>query len=114
MEVYYHGNRLSSFRAQAPSSVIGDTGWASGAPLAAIPAEETDAHAGCGAEQDQGCQPSFAVGESMIAASQAQGQMLTNAVANQQKTNLVGLTATSLMPSFASCGASRRKMRIMT
>ena len=42
-----------------------------------------------------GSVPSFAVGESMIAASQAQGQMLTNAVANQQKTNLVGLTATT-------------------
>ena len=42
-----------------------------------------------------GSAPSFAVSESMISASQAQGQMLTNAVANQQKTNLVGLTATT-------------------
>lgn len=38
--------------------------------------------------------PSFAVGESMITASNAQGQMLQNAVAQQQKTNLIGMVAT--------------------
>lgn len=41
-----------------------------------------------------GSVPSIAVGETMLTASQAQGQMLTNAVANQQKTNIVAMVAT--------------------
>ncbi len=41
-----------------------------------------------------GSVPSVAVGETMLTASQAQGQMLTNAVANQQKTNIVAMVAT--------------------
>ena len=41
-----------------------------------------------------GSVPSIAVGETMLTASQAQGQMLTNAVANQQKTNIIGMLAT--------------------
>ena len=42
-----------------------------------------------------GSVPSFAVGESMIAASQAQSQMLNNAVANQQRINMVSMCATA-------------------
>ncbi len=41
-----------------------------------------------------GSVPSIAVGETMLTASQVQGQMLTNAVANQQKTNIIGMLAT--------------------
>ncbi len=41
-----------------------------------------------------GSVPSIAVGETMLTASQAQGQMLANAVANQQKTNIVSMVAT--------------------
>ncbi len=41
-----------------------------------------------------GSVPAVAVGEAMLTASQAQGQMLTNAVANQQKTNILGMVAT--------------------
>jgi len=41
-----------------------------------------------------GSVPSVAVGETMLTAAHAQGQMLSNAVANQQKTNIVGMVAT--------------------
>lgn len=41
-----------------------------------------------------GSVPSYSIGETMISASQAQGQMLVNSVANQQRTNIVGMVAT--------------------
>ena len=41
-----------------------------------------------------GSVPAVAVGETMLTASQAQGQMLSNAVANQHKTNIVAMVAT--------------------
>lgn len=41
-----------------------------------------------------GAAPAFATAESMITASQAQGQMMLGAVANQQRLNTLGLIAT--------------------
>jgi len=41
-----------------------------------------------------GAGPSYAVLESLIAANQANGQMFHNAIAHQQKTNIVGMVAT--------------------
>jgi hypothetical protein len=41
-----------------------------------------------------GSAPAFATAESMITASQAQGQMMLGAVANQQRLNTLGLIAT--------------------
>lgn len=41
-----------------------------------------------------GSVPAVAVGETMLSAAQAQGLMLGNAVANQQKTNIVAMVTT--------------------
>lgn len=42
-----------------------------------------------------GSVPAFAVSESMIAQSQAQGMMMSNQVANQQRVNLLGMYTTA-------------------
>lgn len=74
----------------------------SGASLGAADASSGAAGSSSGAEGAisdiltlmLGSVPSIAVGETMLTASQAQGQMLANAVANQQKTNIVSMVAT--------------------
>lgn len=42
-----------------------------------------------------GSAPVFATAESMVAASQAQSQLLISSVANQQRQNLIGMLATA-------------------